>query len=127
MVALTAVVALNGQALTTPWSLPTVPAAPEHPSSPHFPQDADPELFWHVLSLGVAPARLAAPWLFSCFAGALESLQTLLLWDRGEGRVGDVAQQCSQSSLQHRRHIHAWCSLLHLPNRLSMHGAYCSD
>jgi len=71
------------------------PGGPPGPPSPGLPgltalteslvQDADPGLYWHLRTVGASPARVAAPWLFSGFAGYLEPQQLLLLWDRVVG------------------------------------------
>lgn len=45
-------------------------------------QRYEPELFFHLVSLGAHPLQLAFPWIQFAFAGYLEPEQLLLLWDR---------------------------------------------
>lgn len=45
-------------------------------------QEADPRLCFHLAGLGLAPLRIALPWIVHGFATELEVDQVLLLWDR---------------------------------------------
>ena len=45
-------------------------------------QELDPECFYKLLSVGVAPLSIAMPWLVSAFVSYLEVSEVLALWDR---------------------------------------------
>ena len=45
-------------------------------------QRYEPELFYHLLDLGIRPLSMAFPWMQHAFLGYFEVDQVLLLWDR---------------------------------------------
>ena len=45
-------------------------------------QRYEPELFRHLLEVGIAPLQLAFSWMQLAFVGYLQPDQLLLLWDR---------------------------------------------
>jgi len=45
-------------------------------------QETNAELFYHLLSIGVPPLKVAFNWIVFAFAGYLEPDQILALWDR---------------------------------------------
>ena len=45
-------------------------------------QRFEPEVFYHLLDLGIQPLQVAFQWIQFAFAGYLEPQETLLLWDR---------------------------------------------
>ena len=53
-------------------------------------QRYDPELFRHLLNVGIAPLALAFSWIQLGFVGYLQCDQLLLLWDRilAQGKDG---------------------------------------
>ena len=53
-------------------------------------QRYEPELFRHLLEVGIAPLQLAFSWIQLAFVGYLQPDQLLLLWDRilAHGRDG---------------------------------------
>lgn len=42
----------------------------------------EPEVCYHLNTLGISPLRVAFPWIFYSFIGYLEVDQIFLLWDR---------------------------------------------
>ncbi|XP_041368917.1 TBC1 domain family member 19-like [Gigantopelta aegis] len=45
-------------------------------------QNDEPEMFYHLRSIGCQPLKIAFKWLMRAFSGFLSSDQVLLLWDR---------------------------------------------
>ncbi|KAI0232518.1 TBC1 domain family member 19 [Lamellibrachia satsuma] len=45
-------------------------------------QTQEPQLFFHLKTVGIQPLKIAFKWLIRAFSGYLASEQVLLLWDR---------------------------------------------